>query len=96
MLHSGTVTAAAAMFGVSQMGADQKYLIVALIAIGMSLAEVANVGGFKIVLMDVAPSFMGILQGINNSIGLTPGFIMPVVITVLTPNVTSKIHFLRF
>jgi len=86
----GTVTAAAAMFGVSQMGADQKYLIVALIAIGMSLAEVANVGGFKIVLMDVAPSFMGILQGINNSIGLTPGFIMPVVITVLTPNGNSE------
>lgn len=77
------------MFSVSQMGPDQKYLIIAFITIGLSLSEVANTGGFKLVLMDVAPDYTGILQGISNSIGLTPGFIMPVVIAALTPDVNS-------
>ncbi len=36
--------------------------------------------------MDMAPDYVGVLQGINNTIGLTPGFMMPVIIAALTPN----------
>ena len=78
------------MFGVSQMGPDEKYWIIALITIAISASEVTYVAGFGICLMDVAPNYMGILQGINNTLGLSPGFIMPLVIAALTPNVTLK------
>jgi len=86
----GTVIPAAMMFTVSQLGPDQKYLIIAFITIGLSLSEATFVAGFGNVLMDVAPNYMGILQGINNTLGLTPGFIMPLVIAALTPNGTAE------
>ena len=93
-LHLGTVIPAAMMFTVSQLGPDQKYLIIAFITIGLSLSEATFVAGFGNVLMDVAPNYMGILLGINNTLGLTSGFIMPLVIAALTPNViTSKLIF---
>jgi len=85
---AGTVIPAAMLFAVSQVEPGQKYLIIALITVGLALTEVTYVAGYGIVLMDVAPNFMGVLQGINNSLGLSPGFIMPMVIAALTPNVT--------
>ena len=77
------------LFAVSQVDSDRKYLIIALITVALSLSEVTNVAGFGSILMEIAPNYMGILQGINNSLGLAPGFIMPVVISALTPDVTS-------
>lgn len=79
------------MFVVSQLPSDQKYVIIGLITIGYALYEVAWMGGFSFSLLDIAPDYVGILQGINNTIGLMPGFIMPVVISKLTPEV--RVHF---
>ena len=76
------------MFVASQINSDQKYLIISLITIGFSLAEVATMGGFNFSLMDVAPEYIGVLQGLNLTIGLTPGFIVPVIISLLTPMVS--------
>ena len=93
-LYLGTVIPAAMMFTVSQLGPDQKYLLITFITIGLSLAEITYVAGFGIILMDVAPNYFGTLKGINNTLGLTPGFIMPLVIGALTSNVTtSKLIF---
>jgi len=78
------------LFAVSQVEPGQKYLIIALITVGLALTEVTYVAGYGIVLMDVAPNFMGVLQGINNSLGLSPGFIMPMVIAALTPNASAE------
>ena len=75
------------MFAVSQVSSDQKYVIIGLITIGYALYEVAWMGGFCFSLLDIAPDYVGILQGMNNTIGLMPGFMMPVVIASLTPNV---------
>jgi len=87
---AGTVIPAAMLFAVSQVEPGQKYLIIALITVGLALTEVTYVAGYGIVLMDVAPNFMGVLQGINNSLGLSPGFIMPMVIAALTPNASAE------
>ncbi len=76
------------MFAVSQLPPEKKYIIIGLITIGYSMYEVAWMGGFCFSLLDLAPDYVGILQGINNTIGLMPGFIMPVVISVLTPEVS--------
>lgn len=76
------------MFAVSQLPPEQKYLIMILITIGYSLYEVAWMGGFSFSFLDLAPDYVGILQGINNTIGLAPGFIMPVVISALTADVS--------
>lgn len=75
------------MFTVSQLPPEQKYVIIGLISIGYALYEVAWMGGFSFSLLDMAPDYVGILQGLNNTIGLMPGFIMPVVISQLTPEV---------
>lgn len=75
------------MFTVSQLPPEQKYVIISLISIGYALYEVAWMGGFCFSMLDMAPDYVGILQGINNTIGLMPGFIMPVVISTLTPEV---------
>lgn len=56
---------------------------------------VAWIGGYAFSLLDMAPDYVGVLQGINNTIGLAPGFIMPVVISAMTPNV-SRVFRHRF
>lgn len=89
-LCSGTLGPAAMMFAVVKIETDHKYLIIALITIGVSLTEATLMGGFSYALIDIAPEFVGILQGINNTIGLTTGFIVPVVVSALTPNVTRS------
>lgn len=75
------------MFVISQIPPDQKHLIIGLIAVGYGLNEVAWMGGFYFCIMDMAPDYVGILQGISKTIGLAPGFIIPAVISALTPNV---------
>ncbi|EFX89865.1 hypothetical protein DAPPUDRAFT_309475 [Daphnia pulex] len=86
----GTLFPAIMMFTVSQLPPDKKYVIIGLITIGYALYEVAWMGGFSFAFMDMAPDYVGIIQGINNTIGLMPGFIMPVVISNLTPEGTSQ------
>ena len=81
------------MFGVSQTGPDKKYLILPFIIIGASSCEMTHVAGIGLVLMDVSPSYFGILHGINNTISVTPGIVMPLVIAALTPDVTSQSNF---
>jgi hypothetical protein len=84
----------ALMFTVSQLPPDQKYVIIGLITIGFAFHEVAWMGGFSFAFMDMAPDYVGIIQGINNTIGLMPGFIIPVVISNLTPEVFVFIYLI--
>lgn len=65
-----------------------------MITIGYSLNEFAIMGGYWYAMMDIAPDFVGILQGLNKTLGLAPGFIIPPIIAALTPNVTD--HFSIF
>jgi hypothetical protein len=87
LITIGTLFPAILMFTVSQLSPDQKYIIIGLITIGYALCEVTWMGGFSFAFMDMAPDYVGIIQGINNTIGLMPGFIVPVVISNLTPGV---------
>lgn len=87
----GTIIPAAFMFVVSQLDPSThgKYLIMALITIGYAIDEVAVMGGFSFCLLDIAPDFVGTLQGINGTIGFTAGFIIPMIVAVLTPDVST-------
>jgi len=86
----GTLGPAAMMFAVFNMNSDHKYLIISLITIGVSLTEVTMMGGFYYALMDVAPEYSGILQGIKNTVGLSTGFIVPMIVSFLTPTETAE------
>ena len=76
------------MFTISQLNpeTDGKYLIMALITVGFAIDEVAVMGGHSFCLLDMAPDFVGILQGINNTISFSQGFI-PIVVAALTTEV---------
>ena len=78
------------MFGVSQLDPSihGKYLIMAIITVGYAIDEVAVMGGFSFCLLDIAPDFVGTLQGINGTIGFTSGFIIPMIVAALTPGVS--------
>ena len=75
------------MFISSQLTPEHKYFIISLITIGYSLTEFAVMGGYNFAMMDIAPDYFGILQGINKTISLAPGFIIPLIISALTPHV---------
>lgn len=75
------------MFISSQLTPEYKYIIIAMITVGYSLTEFAVMGGYWYNMMDLAPDYVGILQGINKTIGLAPGFIIPAIISALTPDV---------
>ena len=75
------------MFISSQLTPEHKYFIISLITIGYSLTEFAVMGGYNFAMMDIAPDYFGILQGINKTISLAPGFIIPLIISALTHHV---------
>ncbi len=77
------------MFVASQLTPEHKYLIISLVTIGYSLTEFAVMGGYCYTMMDLAPDFVGILQGMNKTVGLAPGFITPLIIAVLAPHVSN-------
>lgn len=84
------------MFISSQLTPEHKYLIISLITIGYSLTEFAVMGGYNFAMIDIAPDYFGILQGINKTISLAPGFIIPLIISALTPNVIMFFIFQIF
>lgn len=82
----GTLIPAALLFVVSCMDAINKYTIITLISVCYALTELTNTAGFQTALIDIAPRFVGVLAGINVSIGLLPGIVMPLVVAALTPH----------
>ena len=68
LITSGTLLPAAMMFAASQLNPDQKYAIIGLITIGYSLHEVSVMGGYYFAVMDIAPAFVGVIQGINKTV----------------------------
>ncbi|KAK4022974.1 hypothetical protein OUZ56_008416 [Daphnia magna] len=86
----GTLIPGALMFVSSQLSSEYKYFIISLITISYSLTEFAVMGGFGYAMIDLAPDFLGILQGINKTISLAPGFITPLIVSALTPHGSSE------
>ncbi|KAI9555754.1 hypothetical protein GHT06_018269 [Daphnia sinensis] len=86
----GTLIPGALMFISSQLSSEYKYFIISLITISYSLTEFAVMGGFGYAMIDLAPDYLGILQGINKTISLAPGFITPLIVSALTPHGSSE------
>lgn len=86
----GTLMPGALMFVSSQLSSEYKYFIISLVTISYSLTEFAVMGGFGYAMIDLAPDYIGILQGINKTISLAPGFITPLIVSALTPHGSSE------
>lgn len=51
-------------------------------------------GGFYFCLMDLAPDFVGVLQGIGSTAFAVQGLLLPMVVSVMAPNVGMMIRTL--
>lgn len=55
----------------------------------------AVMGGLLLSFLDMAPDFVGILVGLARTIGSATGFIIPSLISFMTPNVSHKYYLFR-
>ena len=76
------------MFMVAQLTFEWRYVAVFLLALSQAGSEIAIMGGFLLSNIDLAPQYTGVLQGIANTIGTIPGFVTPICIAWLTPEVS--------
>ena len=57
--------------------------------VGYSLQEFSLMGGYFLSMIDIAPDFIGILNGVRQTFGFIPSFILPMAISTMTPNVDN-------
>ena len=63
-----------------------------MFTISMSLHELSICGGFYFSHPDIAGPFAGSVFGITNTMAQIPGFVNPLLVAYLTPNVNLKSH----
>ena len=80
---------------VGQLTFEYRYVAIFLLAVNQAGCEIAIMGGFLLSNIDLAPQFSGVLQGISNTVGTVPGFIVPTVIAYLTPQVSFVPFFFQ-
>ena len=81
---------------------------IVILVIGVSGMGFQYGGGFVLNHVDIAPKYAALLFGMSNTVATIPGFVAPIVIGALTPNVselrylivrakvnTHKIYFLK-
>lgn len=62
----------------------------------MAIHELAICGGFYFSHSDIAGPFAGSVFGITNTMAQIPGFVNPLLVAFLTPNVSYRTtHFIR-
>ena len=64
---------------------------IAIFTIAMAFNEVAICGGFYFNHPDIAGPYAGSLFGITNTMAQIPGFVNPLLVAYLTPNVSRGI-----
>ena len=61
----------------------------AMFTISMAIHEIAICGGFYFSHADIAGPFAGSVFGITNTMAQIPGFVNPLLVAYLTPNVST-------
>jgi hypothetical protein len=89
----GFLVPAISIFAVGQLTYQWRYVAVFLLALSQAAGELAIMGGFLLSNIDLAPQYSGVLQGIASTVGTIPGFISPLVMSYLTPQVNIILCF---
>lgn len=64
-------------------------LAVAFLTIGVGITGL-NASGYAVNILDIAPQYAGVIMGVTNVFGASPGFISPQIVGIVTPNKVKK------
>lgn len=93
-MSPGKFVPAVLLIAVSFVDCTQPYLAVTLLALGVSMTGVQYGGGLYMSAGDIAPMYAGVIYGISNTVATIPGFLSPLAIGFLTPDVSPLSCFL--
>lgn len=65
--------------------ASSPALAVAFLTIGVGITGL-NASGYAVNILDIAPQYAGVIMGVTNVFGASPGFISPQIVGIVTPN----------
>ena len=82
-LPSGCTTAS--LFILITGYASSPALAVAFLTIGVGITGL-NASGYAVNILDIAPQYAGVIMGVTNVFGASPGFISPQIVGIVTPN----------
>lgn len=68
--------------------AETPALAVAFLTIGVGITGL-NASGYAVNILDIAPQYAGVIMGVTNVFGASPGFISPQIVGIVTPNKTA-------
>lgn len=78
----------AALFILITGYATSPALAVAFLTIGVGITGL-NASGYAVNILDIAPQYAGVIMGVTNVFGASPGFISPQIVGIVTPNKTA-------
>ena len=74
------------------MDCHKPALTIVILTIGVASIGFQYGGGFLLNHVDIAPKYASVLFGLSNTAATIPGFIVPVAISALTPNVSIEVY----
>ena len=84
MLAPGTFVVA-----VGYMTCEQSTTAVILLTLGVAMSGFQYGSGWMVNPVDIAPRYAGVIFGISNTFATVPGFVAPIVIGLITTNVSA-------
>ena len=85
---AGAIVPAGLMVGVSFLDCSHSALAVGLLTMGVAMTGCLYGAGLFINFSDLSPRHAGVLYGISNTIATIPGFVAPIVIGMITHDVS--------
>lgn len=76
-------------FSLHFLGPEDKIGAIILIVLTVSFLNLSTAGGFLLSHSDLAGPFTGLAFGITNTMAQMPGFITPLIVAYMTPNVSN-------
>lgn len=91
LLHfSGSLVPACLLVGVAFLDCSHAVVAVVVLTLGVAMTGCLYGAGLYISFADLSPRHAGVLYGISNTIATVPGFVAPIVIGVITRNVSER------
>ena len=84
----GSVVPAGLLVGVAFLDCSHASVAVAVLTMGVAMTGCLYGAGLYINFADLSPRHAGVLYGISNTLATVPGFVAPIVIGVITHNVS--------
>ncbi|XP_046558800.1 uncharacterized transporter slc-17.2-like [Haliotis rubra] len=81
--------AGACLIGTGFVGAERRYVAIALLTTAMWFMGVST-AGYLVNFVDFAPRYAGILVGVSSTVSTLPGMVAPLIAGAFTPNKTQE------